>query len=201
MKISKIAKLCKDTKCVQYAVEEKGMWLGNGDCAYLIPEFTYLDRDGIALALGISEKDKGKFLFINTTTQLKELNLADCDETETVCEKIDFIVFRSKSIPFKTEVGIRFLSVGMLDVLKDEIENLEIYMRRDKTGKEYFVAKVGMYIYAVFTPERIINADFINKLNEFNNICRATYQNDEANAQAYAPSADETQMQLEGAKE
>lgn len=198
MKISKIAKLCKDTKCVQYAVEEKGMWLGNGDCAYLIPEFAYLSQEGIALALGIGEKDKSKYRFQHM--DLRTFNLEDFDEAETPCDQIEFIM-RSKEIPYRTEEGVRFLDLNMLDVLKDEIESLKIYMRRTKDGRAYFVGKIGMYIFAFFAPQRIINADFINKLNEFNNLCRVTYQNDEANAQACAPREDETQMQLEGAKE
>lgn len=198
MKISKIAKLCKDTKCVQYAVEEKGTWLGNGDCAYLIPGFAYLSQEGIALALGIGEKDKSKYRFQHM--DLRTFNLEDFDEAETPCDQIEFIM-RSKEIPYRTEEGVRFLDLNMLDVLKDEIENLEIYMRRTTDGRAYFAAKIGMYICAFFEPQRIISADFIDKLNAFNNLCRVTYQNDESNLQACAPVADETQMRLEGAEE
>lgn len=199
MKISKIAKLCKDTKYVGYAVDGRGLWLGNGCCAFLIPEFSELSQEGIALALGIAEKEKSKYKFM--IMDLSDFNIEDIDEKETQCLQMDFIAFRGSSVPFKTEDGIRFLQVDMVNVLKDELENIEIYMRRAKDGRACFVAKVGMYIKGLFMPERVINADFINKLNEFNNLCRITYQNDEAKAQACAPSADETQMQLEGAKE
>lgn len=199
MKIQKITKLCKQTKIVAYATTDAGLWLGNGDCAYLISAFENLDTDGIALALGIGEKDKGKFLFAQM--QLETFNLADIDKAETPCEQIDFTISHKNALPYKTEEGVRFIAADMLEVLKDEIENLEIYMRRTTDGRAYFAAKIGMYICAFFEPQRIISADFIDKLNAFNNLCRVTYQNDESNLQACAPVADETQMRLEGAEE
>ena len=60
MKISKIAKLCKDTKLVCMTSTEAGLWIGNGSAVYFVPEFTNMDCDGIALAFGIDEKKKEK---------------------------------------------------------------------------------------------------------------------------------------------
>ena len=65
MKISKIAKLCKDAKLVCTTSTEAGLWIGNGNAVYFVPEFTNMDCDGIALAFGIDEKKKEKIIFTN----------------------------------------------------------------------------------------------------------------------------------------
>lgn len=195
MKISKIAKLCKETKIIEYAVTPAGMWLGNGDCAYCIPEFATLEQDGIELALGIAEKDKGKYCFMQM--DLSGFDLQGISEAETPCDQIDFLVFRSRGIPFRTEEGVRFIDINMIEVLKEELQNLQVYMRRQKNGVAYFAAKVGMELYAIFKPYQIINADFIEKLTDFENLCRVTFQNDTANAKANDDVV--AQMKLEGA--
>ncbi len=194
MKISKIAKLCKETKIIEYAVTEAGMWLGNGEYAYCIPEFSALEQDGLYLALGISEKDKEKYRIVQA--DLSGFDLRDISKAESLCEQIDFIIFRDKARPFITEEGIRFIDVGMLDVLREEIENLQIYLRRKNNGEAYFAAKIGMELYAILKPRRIINSDFIEKLTEFDDLCRTTFQNDSGNIQTEdEPSA---QMKMEG---
>lgn len=43
MKISKIAKLCKDAKLVCTTSTEAGLWIGNGNAVYFVPEFTNMD--------------------------------------------------------------------------------------------------------------------------------------------------------------
>ena len=69
-------------------------------------------------------------------------------------------------------------------------------MRRKNNGEAYFAAKIGMELYAILKPRRIINSDFIEKLTEFDDLCRTTFQNDGGNIQTEnEPSA---QMKMEG---
>ncbi len=115
MKISKIAKLCKDSKLVTMTQTGNGLWVGNGYAVYLLPEFTYLDQNGIALAFGLAEKDKGKIRF----TEIKPdvFNLEDIDETETPCEMLSFLFSTEKGTvrPYKTQevycFSIRIISL------------------------------------------------------------------------------------------
>lgn len=178
MKISKIAKLCKETKEICTKGIEGGVWIGNGKCAYLLPEFAYLEQSGIALAFGIAEKDRDKYIFFEM--KLDSFNIRDIDEAETLCDKLDFIFSTASGTvqAYRTQEGVKFLNANMLAPLKDEIENVEIYLRHTTNGRAYFVAKVGMEIYAFFQPEEIINQSFIERLEEFNILCRMSFQND-----------------------
>ncbi len=178
MKISKIAKLCKDSKLVTMTQTEGGLWIGNGHAVYLLPEFTYLDQNGIALAFGLAEKDKGKIRF--TDIKLDAFNLEDIDKTETPCEMLSFLFSTEKGTvrPYKTQEGVLFLYTDYLAPLRDEIQNLEIYLRHMTDGKPYFVAKIGMELYAMVIPAAIINQRYIERLEEFNMLCRMRFQND-----------------------
>lgn len=178
MKISKIAKLCKENKSIYTTVTDNGLWIGNGYCSYLLPEFTYLEQNGVALAFGIAEKEKEKFYFHKAN--MDGVCTEDFDESETVCEKMDFS-FSTANVTvqaYKTQEGVLFLRADMLAPLRDEIENVEIYLRHTASGAPYFAAKIGMYLYAIFFPEAIINQSFIERLEEFNALCRMKFQND-----------------------
>lgn len=193
MKISKIAKLCKEEKRICTTDTEVGVWIGNGYCVYLLPEFKYLEQDGIALAFGISAKDKSKIFFHKVP--LTTLCLEDFDETETICEPMDFGFNTANGTvqAYKTQEGVLFLRTDRLAPLRDEIENVEIYMRHTVGGSAYFAAKVGMELYAIFSPEEIINQNFIERLEEFNALCRMKFQNNCAEQKQ-----DYEQAQLEG---
>lgn len=178
MKISKIAKLCKDSKRVTMTQTEGGLWIGNGYAVYLLPEFAYLDQNGIALAFGIAEKDKGKIRF--TSIKLDAFNIEDIDITETPCESLSFLFSTENGTvrPYKTQEGVLFLYTDYIAPLRDEIQNLEIYLRHTTDGAPYFVAKIGMELYAMFEPAEIINQGYIERLEEFNTLCRMRFQND-----------------------
>lgn len=193
MKISKIAKLCKETKTVFTKKTDGGLWVGNSYSMYLLPEFTYLEQEGVALALGIAGKDKDKYIFQQIT--LENFCTEDFDETETVCEPMNFGFNTANGTvqAYKTQEGVLFLRTDRLAPLRDEIENVEIYMRHTVGGRAYFVAKVGMELYAIFSPEEIINQDFIERLEEFNALCRMKFQNNCAEKKQ-----DYEQAQLEG---
>lgn len=178
MRVQKIAKLCKETKTVFTKKTDIGLWVGNTYCMYLLPEFTYLEQDGVALALGIAGKDKGKYIF--QQIPLEVFCTEDFDDTETVCEPMDFGFTTANGAvqAYKTQEGVLFLRTDRLAPLRDEIENVEIYLRRTVNGDAYFAAKVGMELYAIFSPEEIINQSFIERLDEFHALCRMKFQND-----------------------
>lgn len=85
MKISKIAKLCKDAKLVCTASTEAGLWIGNGNAVYFVPEFTNMDCDGIALAFGIDEKKKEKIIFTNL--DMSGFNMQDIDQAKAFASR------------------------------------------------------------------------------------------------------------------
>lgn len=109
MKFSKIAKLCKDAKLVCTTSTEAGLWIGNGNAAYFVPDFEGLGYEGIALALGIDEKKKEKIRFANMV--MDSFNLQDIDQAESLCEPMGINFWQEGDIlrPYKTEAGILLL--------------------------------------------------------------------------------------------
>ena len=109
MKVSKIGSLCKSKKAIATMSDPNGMWIGNGDCIYLLPEFATLEQSGIALALGISEKERDKIRFFQMDQAT--FNTRDLDEAETPCLPIDFLfnVGTDTVRPYQTQEGVLFL--------------------------------------------------------------------------------------------
>lgn len=193
MKISKIAKLCKETKTVITHQTPDGLWLGNGRAVYLLPAFVYLENDGIALAFGISEEKRKKYLFI--TAQMEAFNLQDIDEAETLCERMNFLFHdREKVIqPWQTEKGILFMDSSLLEPLKNKSEMLRIYLRRTEKGEPYFAAKIGMELYGIIMPYEMVSKQFLEKVELFSALCKVNYEN----ACAEKSEAETEQLKLE----
>ena len=154
MKISKIAKLCKDAKLVCMTSTEAGLWIGNGNAVYFVPKFTNMDCDGIALAFGIDEKKKEKIIFTNL--DMSGFNMKDIDPAESLCEPMGINFWQEGDIlrPYKTEAGVLCLVGSYLEPLRDEMEAREVYLRYAKDGKPYAksqqVAKVGNSVPPAF---------------------------------------------------
>lgn len=184
MKISKIAKLCRNTKLVCTTITEAGLWIGNSKATYFVPEFMNMDNDGIALAFGLDERQKEKVVFTNV--DMNEFNLQDIDPAESLCVPIGFDFWEDGNIlrPYKTEAGVLCLAGDYLEPLQDKTEMREIYLRYTKEGKPYFAVKVGMIIYAIIAPAKGgISSEFVNKLGEMYEMCKATIELEEKNAE------------------
>lgn len=199
MKISKIAKLCKDAKLVCTTSTEAGLWIGNGNAAYFVPDFEGLGYEGIALALGIDEKKKEKIRFANMV--MDSFNLQDIDPAESLCEPIGFDFWKEGDVlrPYKTEAGVICLVGSYLEPLRDEIEAREVYLRYTKDGKPYFAVKVGMLLYAIVMPAKGISFEFVEKLGEMYEMCKTAMELEEKRLEAEKAKAAE-QIRMEDAQ-
>lgn len=195
MKISKIAKLCKDTKLVCMASTEAGLWIGNGNAAYFVPEFMN-NYDGIALAFGIDEKKKEKIIFTNL--DMSGFNMQDIEPSESLCEPMGINFWQEGDIlrPYKTEAGVLCLVGSYLEPLRDEMEAREVYLRYTKDGKPYFAVKVGMLLYAIVMPAKGISFEFVDKLGEMYEMCKTAMELEEKRLEAEKAKAAE-QIRME----
>lgn len=182
MKISKIAQLCKKEKTVAMYREERGLWVGDGTCMYLLPEFCDISMEGLALAFGISAQSE-KVRFYRLEDVKKSYDLKDMtDMGESVCEPLDIGLWlgEDKVRPYKTEAGILFMNSAKLAPVKEELENGEIYLRYEKSGQPYFAVKYGMMLCAIIMPRKLLSDGFIKSLDDLRDMCRAQYQIDKA---------------------
>lgn len=175
MKISKIAKLCKDTKLVCMASTEVGLWIGNGNAVYFVPEFTNLDMSGF--------------------------NMQDIDPSESMCEPMGINFWQEGDIlrPYKTEAGVLCLVGSYLEPLRDEMEAREVYLRYTKDGKPYFAVKVGLMLYAIVMPAKGISFEFVDKLGEMYEMCKTAMELEEKRLEAEKAKAAE-QIRMEDAQ-
>ena len=199
MKISKIAKLCKDTKLVCMTSTEAGLWIGNGNAVYFVPEFTNMDCDGIALAFGIDEKKKEKISFTNL--DMSRFNMQDIDPSESLCEPLGINFWQEGDIlrPYKTEAGVLCLVGSYLEPLRDEMEAREVYLRYTKDGKPYFAVKVGLMLYAIVMPAKGISFEFVEKLGEMYEMCKTAMELEKKRLEAEKAEAAE-QIRMEDAQ-
>lgn len=191
MKISKIAKLCKDAKLVCMTSTEAGLWIGNGSAVYFVPEFTNMDCDGIALAFGIDEKKKEKIIFTNL--DMSGFNMQDIDPAESLCEPMGINFWQEGDIlrPYRTEAGVLCLVGSYLEPLRDEMEAREVYLRYTKDGKPYFAVKVGLMLYAIVMPAKGISFEFVEKLGEMYEMCKTAMELEEKRLEAEKAKAAE----------
>lgn len=199
MKISKIAKLCKDAKLVCTTSTEAGLWIGNGSAVYFVPDFEGLGYEGIALALGIDKKKKEKIIFTNI--DMNEFNLEDIDPSESLCTPmgIEFRQGGDNLRPYRTEAGVLCFVSSYLEPFRDESEVPEIYLRYTKDERPYFAVKVGMLLHGIVIPAKEINFEFMKKLGEMYEMCKSAMELEEKRFEAEKDKSAE-QIKMEDAQ-
>lgn len=156
MKLKQIGKLCekKQCICVKRTNNPRENWIGNGEAMYFVPAMNLNTIDDLMTIWDVCEKNQKKYL-------LRMADLDDVisfeDDTEqdiTAANGLISVAFRGSMItPFYAGGTMLLIDTSYLLPIKDD--EPAFFMRPAENGQLYLIAKKGMLIEAIISPEAI----------------------------------------------
>jgi len=178
MKIKNIAAICKKRKRVKLFKKYNSdgdllaQYISDGAAAYPVCGLPELDEEGVLTIFDVPEIDREKW-YVECDPIPDGINLTDTDENESPVKNSNFsIVFDGKILkPISTRRGMIFIDSRYLSPLADVLDVLELYERATPSGTPYIAAKAGLLLQAAIMPRNVINADFVEQLQELARQC------------------------------
>ena len=158
MKLSKIQKLCKETKHIdlydpglKLAGITGGQWVGNGKAAYPIDALPKLDENSVYLIFGGDPDDKEKYI-VKTIDQsplarILEVPLDALEDMSIVQATVNVGGVELSGLTSADDAVL--FDRRLLAPLVGEEYTLHIHRTENHT---YIIAKAGMFIRAIFAP-------------------------------------------------
>ena len=150
MKLKKVAALCSSANafCLFDRVDGDGVvtqWLGDGCCAFPLHGLPVLSEPELYRMFDVSEKKQDKIYF-NHSALPESLNVEDWCRSEVRAEDMDVTISSGGKVPMPLRFpgGLLFIQSKYLGPLEDQMDFLELYVRRSDSGGRYVVAKTGM---------------------------------------------------------
>lgn len=162
MKLKKVAALCSSANafCLFDRVDGDGVvtqWLGDGCCAFPLHGLPVLSEPELYRMFDVSEKKQDKIYF-NHSALPEGLNVEDWCRSEVRAEDMDVTISSGGKV--------------LMPLLEDQMDFLELYVRRSDSGGRYVVAKTGMLVAGVIFPVQAVNEGFCDKLEELASMTR-----------------------------
>lgn len=100
--------------------------------------------------------------------------LGDGCRSEVRAEDMDVTISSGGKVlmPLRFPGGLLFIQSKYLGPLEDQMDFLELYVRRSDSGGRYVVAKTGMLVAGVIFPVQAVNEGFCDKLEELASLTR-----------------------------
>ena len=178
MKLKKVAALCSSANafCLFDRVDGDGVvtqWLGDGCCAFPLHGLPVLSEPELYRMFDVPEKKQDKIYF-NHSALPEGLNVEDWCRSEVRAEDMDVTISSGGKVlmPLRFPGGLLFIQSKYLGPLEDQMDFLELYVRRSDSGGRYVVAKTGMLVAGVIFPVQAVNEGFCDKLEELASMTR-----------------------------
>jgi len=172
MKLSKVAKLCKDRMSIMIVdkggdEEELTQWIGTPEAMYPLYNLPEIDEKTIFVIFDVDDKKKTDYSVHRIGADECPLCLEETDATERPIEPSHYqIVAESHAyLIFDTSKGIRFVNRAYLAPMMSKLDQLMFFERRTKSGQIYIVAKLGMLLAGVIAAPAPSTSD--NRLLNF----------------------------------
>ena len=148
-------------------------WLGDGCCAFPLHGLPVLSEPELYRMFDVSEKKQDKIYF-NHSALPESLNVEDWCRSEVRAEDMDVTISSGGKVlmPLRFPGGLLFIQSKYLGPLEDQMDFLELYVRRSDSGGRYVVAKTGMLVAGVIFPVQAVNEGFCDKLEELASMTR-----------------------------
>lgn len=160
MKLSKVAKLCKDHMNitivnVPHGDEEVVQWVGTPYALYPFYNLPIMNEKSAFVVFDVEEKKRADFSFREITAGPDfPMRLEETDETERPIEPAHHqIVFESRVyMVFDTSKGVRLVNRSFFSPMMSKLDELMFFERQDARGKIYIAAKLGLLLAGVIMP-------------------------------------------------
>lgn len=182
MKLKKVAALCSANKAFFLFDENREggeirQWLGDGYSIYLLSGLPLLDENNVCAMFDIPEKKRKKCR--SKRQPVSEVySLEDWAQGERALnDNWPTVEYDGRIVkPLSTNDGMTFIQDKYLGPLEDIADYLRLFERVDTEGNKYIVAKNGMEIATIIMPFDIINAGFVEELENLAYRCRQSLE-------------------------
>ena len=182
MKLKKVAALCSANKAFFLFDENREggeirQWLGDGYSIYLLSGLPLLDENNVCAMFDIPEKKRKKCR--SKRQPVSEVySLEDWERGERALnDNWPTVEYDGRIVkPLSTNDGMTFIQDKYLAPLEDIADYLRLFERVDTEGNKYIVAKNGMESAAIIMPFDIINAGFVEELENLAYRCRQSLE-------------------------
>lgn len=156
MKLSKVAKLCKDRMSIMI-VDKLGdecaftQWVGTPEAMYPLYNLPEIDEKTIFVIFDVEDKKKTDYSVNRIDSSECPLCLEEYDSTERSIEPSNYQIVAEGHVYliFDTSKGIRFVNRAYLAPMMSKLDQLMFFERRTESGQLYIVAKLGMLVAGV----------------------------------------------------
>lgn len=201
MKLKKVASLCTESKIFRMydRTDADGVveqWLGDASTAYPMRGLPYLDEENLYRIFDVPEKTREK-MFFNHGPMPEGINVDDFANGERLAEDSGMTISFGGTVllPLRYSGGILYIQTKYLAPLDDQLNYLQLYVRRTESGGRYIAAKAGMLLVAVIFPYDAIREGFVDRLDEIAGLTRRELEK-RRNGAVGPQAVDETQQRL-----
>jgi len=180
MIIKKIASICKAHKALHIFDNGNVQWAGDSIAAYPLHELPYVTAEELCAFFDFPEKVKEK-MTIRQVPMPVGLNADDCCENEIPIRELNMGIYWGGMdlTVLKTPTGVCFIESAYLGPVRDLLDTLELFERRNAAGRPYIVLKSGMLIYGIIMPMQILSNDFVADIQGLAQLCTIALENEE----------------------
>lgn len=201
MKFKVIGNICKKKKTAiifnRVTVNSAGMevcqqYISDGSAIYPVIGLPYINEETLLTMWDIPEKQRDSWT-VRTLPVPDCIDFRDTIAVDSQVRETDFVLYQnqSKLRAIATSRGIVFIDLGYLAPLVDSFDVMQMYERINDAGQLYIVVTAGLWLQAIIFPYKIIDKDFIEKLDYILNECETSLK-----WQNSAKEEDLSQLQL-----
>lgn len=201
MKFKVIGNICKKKKTAiifdRVTVNSAGMevcqqYISDGSAIYPVIGLPYINEETLLTMWDIPEKQRDGWT-VRTLPAPDCIDFRDTIAADSQVRETDFVLYQnqSKLRAIATSRGIVFIDLGYLAPLVDSFDVMQMYERINDAGQLYIVVTAGLWLQAIIFPYKLIDKDFIEKLDYILNECETSLK-----WQNSAKEEDLSQLQL-----
>ncbi len=201
MKFKVIGNICKKKKTAiifdRVTVNSAGMevcqqYISDGSAIYPVIGLPHINEETLLTMRDIPEKQRDSWT-VRTLPVPDCIDFRDTIAVDSQVRETDFVLYQnqSKLRAIETSRGIVFIDLGYLAPLVDSFDVMQMYERINDAGQLYIVVTAGLWLQAIIFPCKIIDKDFIEKLDYILNECEISLK-----WQNSAKEEDLSQLQL-----
>ena len=184
MKFKVIGNICKKKKTAiifnRVTVNSAGMevcqqYISDGSAIYPVIGLPYINEETLLTMWDIPEKQRDSWT-VRTLPVPDCIDFRDTIAADSQVRETDFVLYQnqSKLRAIATSRGIVFIDLGYLAPLVDSFDVMQMYERINDAGQLYIVVTAGLWLQAIIFPYKIIDKDFIEKLDYILNECETS---------------------------
>lgn len=184
MKFKVIGNICKKEKTAiifnRVTVNSAGMevcqqYISDGSAIYPVIGLPYINGETLLTMWDIPEKQRDSWT-VRTLPVPDCIDFRDTIAADSQVRETDFVLYQnqSKLRAIATSRGIVFIDLGYLAPLVDSFDVMQMYERINDAGQLYIVVTAGLWLQAIIFPYKLIDKDFIEKLDYILNECETS---------------------------